>query len=599
MHNLEFALEAFRNQRFGDAETSLRDWLKRFPQDPRALLLFSRVLCGLSRFEEAEPVLVELTGLESANPEYRFYLGVLYLHLGKLQKARAELLLANALAPGNPICLLNLGLAAYQLNSSREAAAIFGEARRLAPKLVLAAIYEARSLIQLSEMESAKACLPAAEAALGLPADQATEYALAAISLGMLTQAELVLKDALRREPDSVLLAVNLAHVLERFNRVDEAGRLLEGVAEPGPVGRLLHARIQLRQGRSAEAMETIEQLRGEIRVGPDVNEDLRAQLEFDRGRLLDKAGESQAAFDAYTDGNEIDRRAFIKMRPDLSVAGGLAGLMSQEDLARSQSSRRSREPIADAPIFLVGFPRSGTTLLDQILDAHPDIQVLEEKPMVEVVARTLGISGNGTPELLDRIDNSIAERARAAYWAEAGRHVLRDPGQRFVDKNPFNLCRLPLIDRLFPDAQYIFAIRHPLDCILSCFTNRFRYTQYSHGFWRLDEIARIYRDSVSFWLDSRRMIPVRCFDLQYEEFVEGLEDFTRRILAFVGLPWDARVLDYREHALTRLIATPSYDQVVQPVYRTSVERWKRFADRLEEAIQIVGPVAARLGYSC
>jgi hypothetical protein len=258
-----------------------------------------------------------------------------------------------------------------------------------------------------------------------------------------------------------------------------------------------------------------------------------------------------------------------------------------------------ARELAGSVPVMLVGFPRSGTTLLDQVLDSHARAQVLEEKPLIAHLLQGAAKTGNDGPATVRGLDRRQLLGLRSRYWEMASRELKRDETKLFVDKNPFNLGCCYFIHHLFPGAKWIYAIRHPLDSILSCWMNRFRYTEFSHGFWSLEETARIYRDVVGYWLEMRQRLGIVCFDLRYEELVENPAQQLQALCGFLGLEWSEKLLSFQEHARTRQILTPSYDQVVKPIYRDAVQRWTRYRDELRGAIEIVQPTAELLGYRC
>jgi predicted Zn-dependent protease len=246
------------------------------------------------------------------------------------------------------------------------------------------------------------------------------------------------------------------------------------------------------------------------------------------------------------------------------------------------------------SPSFLVGFPRSGTTLLDTFLMGHPDTAVLEEVHLLGAAAAALG----GTARL-DRRSKDELERARNAYFVELDRHV--DPGFAglVVDKLPLNIVGLPFIYALFPDARIIFAQRHPCDCVLSCLTQSFVLNDAMASFLELDDSADMYDAVLDHFTFTRENLTLGVHDLIYEQLVAEPAATLKPLIHFLGLEWRAELLDHQATARSRgAIITPSYDQVVEPLSRAPSGRWRRYEQQLKPVLPVLLPWARRLGYA-
>jgi tetratricopeptide (TPR) repeat protein len=246
------------------------------------------------------------------------------------------------------------------------------------------------------------------------------------------------------------------------------------------------------------------------------------------------------------------------------------------------------------SPAFLVGFPRSGTTLLDTFLMGHPDTHVLEELHMLGAAEQVVG----RLAELPDR-SAGLLERARDAYFAELDRHV--DPGfdGLVVDKLPLNMLGLPLIRALFPDSPVIFAQRHPCDCVLSGFMQSFVMNEAMACFLTIEDAADLYDAAAAVWSKSRELLPQNIHTLVYEQLVADPAATLAPLVQALGLRWDETMLDHRATAKARgAITTPSYDQVTQPLTKAPVGRWRRYDEQLQSVLPVLLPWAERLGYS-
>ena len=246
------------------------------------------------------------------------------------------------------------------------------------------------------------------------------------------------------------------------------------------------------------------------------------------------------------------------------------------------------------APAFLVGFPRSGTTLLDTFLMGHPDVEMLEERQM-------LGAAGAVVGDLTNLPNRSIAdlERARSAYFRELDQHLDPDGSKLVIDKLPLNMLGLPLIRALFPDAPIVFAQRHPCDVVLSGFMQSFVMNDAMACFLDLESAADLYDAALELWSGSILLFPGRIHTSVYERLIADPEASLRPIIDFVDLDWRPELLDHRSTAKARgAISTPSYDQVVEPLNKAPSGRWRRYEKQLAPVLPVLLPWAERLGYA-
>lgn len=404
-------------------------------------------------------------------------------------------------------------------------------------------------------------------------------------------------RDALRMAPDSVAPIAILAGMLEKNGQTDEAELLIRRGMElvPGdPLLRLTMAQLARRLKRVEEAVTILEKLSEET---------LPAGLEGDvlllLGQLHDQLGQPDIAFPLISRGKRKRQQATV-----LSPDGGEAYRNYLEQLGRCATSELA-DSLANAnidqhaPVFLIGFPRSGTTLLDQILDAHPAIQVMEERP---AVSRMLGALFASKQSLAERLPNLLPEEIEALkriYYAEVEKHIELRAGQLLVDKLPLNLAAVPIIARIFPGARFILAIRHPCDTTLSCLMQNFAVNDAMACFYSLEDTVNTYVTAMSQWQKFVNAIPVNYHRIRYEDLVADLETSCRGLLAYLGLDWDPSVLNHVEHAKSRpAINTPSYHQVTQPIYSHARYRWRRYEKEFAEQLPKLQPFIDYFGYA-
>lgn len=379
-----------------------------------------------------------------------------------------------------------------------------------------------------------------------------------------------------------------LALLLERTNWLDALRTLLADAEDLGVHREQLGypaAAIALRDGDGAEAKRLLEL---ESRDADPVR--------WNRlmAKILDSLGETQGAFDAAVAMNRSvqDFDAWIgKGAQYRRRIRGLAETVTSKWAGRIRplklGPRRS-------PAFLVGFPRSGTTLLDTFLMGHPDTEVLEEFHMLGAAETVLG----NVAHLPDRSPDQL-EQARLAYFTELDRHVDIDFPGLIVDKLPLNMLGLPAIHALFPDARIIFAQRHPCDCVLSGFMQSFTLNDAMACFLTIEDSADLYDAAMSLFSAARDALPVAVHTLVYEELVADPEGALQPLIDFLGLEWRPELLDHRSTAKARgAIITPSYDQVVQPLSKAPSGRWRRYEQQLGPVLPVLLPWAERLGYA-
>jgi hypothetical protein len=263
-------------------------------------------------------------------------------------------------------------------------------------------------------------------------------------------------------------------------------------------------------------------------------------------------------------------------------------------DLGRAASDR-SPDAIdpGRAPVFLIGFPRSGTTLLDQVLDAHRDIYVIEERPLIpETIVRMTEL-GLRYPEDLPNLTSSNISVLRNHYLAARQRLIGPSAAPIVIDKMPLNLAHVGLIRLMFPEAKFILSLRDPCDVVLSCFMQAFQINDWMAAFLDLDRAAELYAAVFGHWELACEAFQLTHVRIRYEDMVADLEAAVTPVLAFLGVEWTPDMARFDAHARSRArLATPSASQVTRPIYTDALARWRRYAD-VEDAP--MARIAARL----
>ena len=236
-------------------------------------------------------------------------------------------------------------------------------------------------------------------------------------------------------------------------------------------------------------------------------------------------------------------------------------------------------------PVFLIGFPRSGTTLLDTILRSHPSIDVLEEKPIIDKYVEKLDKKIKSKFENLKSPNSSLKKEMRKFYFDQRGKYLSNNQKIIIIDKMPLNIIYVGEIFRFFPKAKFIFAIRHPCDCVLSCFMQNFLLNHAMANFLNLNDSAKMYDLVMNLWQIYINKFSIDFHTIKYEDLVLNFKNSVSNLLTFLDLPWSDEVLEFYKTSQKRgIIATPSYNQVSQPLYSKSIGRWKNYEDELSTA---------------
>jgi len=227
---------------------------------------------------------------------------------------------------------------------------------------------------------------------------------------------------------------------------------------------------------------------------------------------------------------------------------------------------------------FLIGFPRSGTTLLDTVLRSHPEIDVIEEKPIIYSLEKIIKNQFKYQLDEIYKLNEIEVEKLRKYYLENILRLSDKKNAQIIIDKFPLQTVSLPLINFIFPKAKIIFAHRHPYDTVLSCFQQSFEPNNAMANFRSLKESSEIYNLSMKMWVKYKKNLNLDYTMSKYESLINNFEIHTKKIMNFLEIEWDSNIKNYRETALRRQkINTPSSSQVVQPIYKSSIAKWENY----------------------
>jgi len=488
---------------------------------------------------------------------------------GRFEEAVDLLKRARSLAPKDANVLNSLGICLKALGRPEAALEAYAAALKIDPGLAGAHFNRGALLESLNNVTAARS---AYERAARLDSNYVEPLA------------GLAWLDAQAGDPVSARARAERALVLSKSNLL----------------ARMALASADLQEGNLAAATSLL----GALARDPAVSQVNRSIVLGLIGDLLDAEGRPAEAFAAYSASNaELKALHAERYRqPGQETPAGhsrrLAGWFRTADPEPWHQSPPVRPRASDPRVhaFLVGFPRSGTTLLETVLAAHPEVVSLEEKDSLASASAAYLETEEGL-ERLAQLSSGEATRRREAYWSSVRSFGVEPRGKVFIDKMPLASVALPVVARLFPNARILFARRDPRDVVLSCFRRRFAMNPSMYELLSLEGAADYY-DAVMRLSDVYcDLLPLPRHVVCYEDLVDDFEGTARAACGFLGLAWDARLLDFAARARTRGISTPSASQVARGLNREGKGAWRRYSDPMGPVLPILEPWVRAFGY--
>jgi tetratricopeptide (TPR) repeat protein len=507
--------------------------------------------------------------LEPDNCDVHFNLGNVLRDKGALKTALASYRAALQIRPGDPDVVFNMATVLRGLGELNAAEKLFQQLVEVSPEDHTAHSNLGGVLFRLGQTEEAIDCF----------------------------------RRTLELRPGFVEAHDNLCEVLEKTNQLDE---LRKAVAHARTVCRPDDIRIAIRQAQLLRRDNDLEGARkilsGVVNFHP-AQAQLNSAYWYLRGDICDRLEDAQTAYQAFveaniwaakaTGGRGLEPDRFIRKLNDLQAA--------YKSVHRAPPPEPAAQPDAPQLVFLIGFPRSGTTLLDTVLLSHSRISVVEEKPMVqEMVRLARGWQTGDLPNHEDLTDEQVKE-LRGAYMTRLNQHLPDQvaAGDVVIDKLPLNIVEAGLISKVFPDARFLLVLRDPCDCVLSCFMQDFSLNNAMANFLDLKSTAQCYDKVMLLWATYASALQLSVHTVKYEQIVGDLEETVGEALSFLDLDWEPTMADYKTTAVDRKrIGTPSYHQVVQPIYSRAKGRWRRYRAHMVPLLPTLLKWAEIRGYS-
>lgn len=477
---------------------------------------------------------------------------------------------ASRLNPANPQILFQLGTSYGRRYDYAEAERYFEKALRLAPRKAEALAMVARSFVNFARPQLAERYF---QQALELP--EAT--------------------------PDT---AARLAELYELLHRAEDAAAMVDRALHRDntcALARITQAKLHRQAGKLKEAEEVLRP------VLTTDDRELRIRGYYELGTIYDRQGRYDDAMSVFQQGKTLFQPdvppLLVQLESIIKHLNEMRDNLSSEMLVRwSDSSRELLQP-ARRMALLAGHARSGTTLLEQVLDAHPDIISADETHIfTDDTYCTLRNDLPPKTSMLAGLDGASVEtlrRARERYFQSMSSWLGHPPGEHLlIDKNPSLQALIITFIRVFPEARLIVALRDPRDVVLSCFTMlHYPLSVVSASFVSLEGAVKTYTRAMGIWQKLKPLLKNPWLEVRYEDVVQDLEPVARQTLDFLGVPWDSRVLGFDEHARQKMVLSPTYSDVAQPVYKRARGRWLHYQKYLEPHLKALEPFVKAFGY--
>jgi len=605
------ALQHYQEGKLRQAQDECLSILRR-QHRPDALLILAKIAHEQKEFETAVERYQHVLEIIPNHAESHFYLAVVLEELGRTESAIGHYNKTVSIAVDNVAAHSRLADACSTLQR-------WGEAIKAYRQVLLVHADDVGTMMKLGQAYSEARLIPESiqvyEQALALAPDNALisrRLGASQLIMGQVKKAIGCFERALSLRPDYFAAQIDLALALRQSGRAEEALVLLGAAIELKPDHEEAHINLALtlkQLGRTEAAIEQLKQFLAirpacgrayyhlsVIKPGqkaiplvknlvsdPELPNGDAIYCHFALGNFFDNGNFFDQAFEHFHKANSLQRETFSY------DAGENTHYVDSLIRVYSNDFMRDKSPFGSAsqlPVFIVGMPRSGTSLTEQILSSHSLVHGAGEIRACPAINYSIAEQLNYVrpdPECMPLIDAEMIEEHSARYVQELS--FLCTTAERITDKEPGNFFRIGLIKSLFPNARIIHCRRNPLDTCTSIFFHCFTALQCSFELTELGQFYRDYQRLMSHW---ENLFPGEIFTLQYEELVADQERVSKRLIDYLGLEWDEKCLDF--HNNERNVVSPSNLQIRQPMYENSINRWKRYEKHLQPLIGVLQP---------
>ena len=550
--------------------------INNFPQSHEAYSNLGQISLEMGRFDSAESYLIKVISLKPDFLVSYQHLFNVYIRSNRPNKAEGILYDSLKIAPNNPLLISNLGRFLLGKGNLDEARKYIKRAIELKPDFWI-------PYNNLATLEAAKGNLIEAEKNFQKVIEINPNFVEAYVNLGEIKndlnktkEAEELFLTSIKIKEDFVDSYSSLFRFYEKTNNLIKLKEQLNLQNENNLIKNQLlmyGSRVNFREKNFSEAKELIDKISLDWVQKTDLN--TRINFWSFKAFIEEKKENYKEAYEAFiksqlnTKYESCNKTAFRNY-----IINYEKNLDEKAFFEKRKSFLKEKSKVC----FLIGFPRSGTTLLDTILRSHPDIDVIEEKPIINSLEEIIKTQFKYELDEIYKLSEPEVQTLRKYYLENIFKLSNKRKPKLIVDKFPFQTVSLPLINFIFPEAKIIFAHRHPYDTVLSCFQQCFEPNNAMANLRSLRESAEIYDLSMKVWVRYKENLKLDFTMSKYESLIDDFETHTRKIMDFLEIEWNSSMKDYRKTALKRgKINTPSSSQVVQPLYKSSIAKWENY----------------------
>ena len=514
----------------------------------KSLLLNATQALRKNKFIEGKKILEQIQSINSNILEVNYNLAILNLQLGNLDEAIIFFTKAKKINPKSTEIYLNLGIAYDRKKDKR------------------LAIQNFKKVIELEPNNAMAYC------------NLGTVYK----DILNTSRAEENLKKSLNLNPNLILAFNNLFDLYDKSNQSEKFSDLLSKAKKDLDDKELVSFFSGVHQYKKKNYQETIDILESsnlENYVTHNINKASMLAKSYDQVEKFDQALKYFKKNNELVNinyGKNIDENFYTKY-VDIRI-----NFFENFELHDWQQFSVNDE--SDDPIFLIGFPRSGTTLLDSIFRTHENVEVIEEKPILKNFLIQLEKKTKNKLNNMKNLSNDEIKEMRNFYFNERDQYIKNKNAKIIIDKLPLNVVHVGEILRFFPNSKFVFALRHPYDSVLSCFMQQFELNPAMKNFLSIKRSAYLYDLVMKLWKIYLKIFTINFHYIKYEDVVTDFEKTTKKIFKFLNLDWSNKAKDFYKTAKDRIdISTPSYNQVTSPLYLKSVNRWKNYEENFKD----------------
>ena len=553
--------------------------------------LFEKVNENLAKknFSLAEDNLKKILDIDENNLKALFILGSVFIQTEQLDSAIDYLNKVNNIDPNIANVHNNLGIVYIKLKKFQDAKKFFNKTLEINPSHLDA--YNSLGIVH-AELGDLNQALFIVKKVLELNSN----FVSAHNNLGLIykkfehfNEAETSFKKAIEIDFKFIESHYNLMELYEKGNQNDKLESIVnnfEKLFKANSITSLYRGHILYKKDLFLEAIKSLESFSIENNIN----------LEVDRinllGKSYDKIGNINDAFLSFEKANLLNTNLKIEGINKNNFLNEIKIRINYFKNIKIVEKLPKQSQNYQDPVFMIGFPRSGTTLLDTILRSHPMIEVIEEKSSVKKIVNSLNKLTNNIFEGFNNIKDVNIKEIRKNYFEDLLSYIdHHDKDSIYIDKLPLNIVYIAEILKIFPHAKFIISLRHPCDCILSCYMQNFKLNDSMSNFLNLKDTAVTYDLIMNLLKIYKSKFNFNFYEIKYENLISKFDNEIKNLLGFLELPWNDSVLEYQKTASEReRIFTPSYDQVIKPLYLKSAGRWKKYENKLSNVYPILEP---------